>query len=778
MSFDKYFINHLGHIVRKLFTNPYINLATKISLLLGILIFAAKVATPEIVSDSFSSNWILKILIVLPITSALAQWLCSRYLIPEIVSIEPPTQNILGPFLCKPAATSMGFWFSFWSNPKSVNIEVYQDQNLIFNMDLICKSEQYFTWIGEAKNLHPNSFYTYKAFIDGAEYSPLWSSDFKFTTMSSDPNENITFFSMSCHGVREWEKSKKTRSTWAMWDKLNEHADSKKFSFGLLGGDQVYMDSQFDDRIRKYDKLPKSHRIELIRQVYFEYWSHASYQKIMCRTPCLLMWDDHDLIDGFGSRLDSFDKSDFKPNWQVYKQELSEAFFFMQAIRNPGTDEMSDNYSYNFDIQQLQLIGLDLRSERNVMNKQMLSEHSREKIKKAIQIRTEKPLFILSPVTVTRISGGVESFLSQLSNTVWRYTRWIGYGPNFTKVLLWQILFWITFVALQLRDTAISNTVSSLMLFIIGVFPLIKSLIFKNSSIESKLRRVAHILFAIMTFLGISGIIWEYSINKTFFIDELPFSIKFFANDESHNLLILFLTIFLSQVLIFDSNAFQESMKKRMKCIGGIISAISFISLLWYGMPDDYIHINMFIKGPLAIMCFAFLVISYLESLRIIDEVAGLDDDIKDSWSSEPNEQELRWLFDIIKNFKREVHLLCGDIHTGGFSNIFLNESNKRISQITNSPMTYPEMPAMVEKFTSGFKKIDLPAKNPIAVAENTFFISERNFGIVTVKDTRNILVEFVFEEHRQNTVISISPPLEYSTYLKTLKAENETISE
>lgn len=62
---------------------------------------------------------------------------------------------------------------------------------------------------------------------------------------------------------------------------------------------------------------PRS-RQELYLGVYKKFWDNVHYRKVLCYLPAILMWDDHDITDGWGWREDSFvdtESATFKPEW-------------------------------------------------------------------------------------------------------------------------------------------------------------------------------------------------------------------------------------------------------------------------------------------------------------------------------------------------------------------------------------------------------------------------------------------------------------------------------
>ncbi len=691
------------------------------------------------------------------------------FLPPPLTKIGRPEQNILGPFLCRPTPTSMGFWMAFWDDVNEVAIKVSDGKGLVEKVDLKRHSNRFNTWIGQTKNkLSPETTYEYEVTYDGKNWAPSWLTDFKFQTQSGDVNKESQFFTMSCHGIDTWTEKKSADTAFKMWDELYLKIHTGSVSLGLLGGDQVYMDSQFEEKIRKFERYPVAERTQLIKEVYFKYWSHPSYQRVLARVPCMLMWDDHDINDGYGSRPDSFSfpqTTEIKSSWNEYMRDLTSAFEAFQGVRNPQSDQFKPNFSFVFEGPNFNIAAFDLRSERNVRLSRMMSDKTMETLADKIRYLDGKPLFLLSPVTVTRISAGIENFLGKFANTVWRYTRFFGYGQAFKKVLFWFLAFSISFVSLQAETEVTSIFLSSSILILAGTYILVANTYSALTGDKSEIQGKAQSWFIIGSIIGIAagifGLTQSVSILHSPFVNAAEQLITQIKKDQ-HNLTWLFGCLIVSIVTLFDVNRIENDVfRKIIKAVFGYLSLCIFIIvLLWYGLPDSDFTWWMLIKVPVSILSLFFLMTTILESMGVVDEISGLDDDIKDSWSSKPNEESLAWLFDTILKCKQQVYLLCGDIHTGGLSNIWL-DNNKVIPQITSSPISYTPMPAIAEKFTTDSDPIPLDRKTKDgkiipAKANNVFFLSERNFAILAVKGSR-VSVEFIFENHKKSVKIVLN---------------------
>ena len=200
-----------------------------------------------------------------------------------------------------------------------------------------------------------------------------------------------------------------------MWDRLLEShtQDELKFSFHclLLGGDQIYADPIWDEigyfqdnrllgwnstravanhKIKPQDKDVLKEQIEkFYEDLYIACWNKAAVNRVLSSIPSIMMWDDHDIIDGWGSQPEKLQDSDiFKLIYDVAKK-----YFELLQIR--GRENVTllsdDHYSMHCSFRNYEIIVLDNRSFRT--NHQIMSDSQYKDIE---QIK-EKDLFVHTP---------------------------------------------------------------------------------------------------------------------------------------------------------------------------------------------------------------------------------------------------------------------------------------------------------------------------------------------------------------------------------------------
>ena len=198
----------------------------------------------------------------------------------------------------------------------------------------------------------------------------LQPEDLFFWTLPEDGyGRQLDFLVMTCHnpGTKENDGF----DGFAVWNRIPEIIDTEQNAnvrFAILAGDQIYADEIENEVLNEEDPVKKRQRY---LEVYRKFWNNEDYRRVLCRLPAVLMWDDHDITDGWGSREDSFQQEkpqEFKPQWLELFSAAKDMFRIMQASRNP--DPLSNDFALGFDtcfsVGRAGFVMADLRSHRNV----------------------------------------------------------------------------------------------------------------------------------------------------------------------------------------------------------------------------------------------------------------------------------------------------------------------------------------------------------------------------------------------------------------------------
>ena len=162
---------------------------------------------------------------------------------------------------------------------------------------------------------------------------------------------------------------------------LKQHADNP-YHILVQGGDQIHADNLWQDctELAQWWSLPEPSRysqpftramadqaMDYFFNAYLTTLAKPDYARAMASIPSVMMWDDHDIFDGWGSR------PEIEHQCQVYRGLFAVArrqfslFQMGAAIRDPMECVWGagiGTFTQGFRIGEIGLLALDLRSER------------------------------------------------------------------------------------------------------------------------------------------------------------------------------------------------------------------------------------------------------------------------------------------------------------------------------------------------------------------------------------------------------------------------------
>ena len=340
--------------------------------------------------------------------------------------IPPQEANLLGPFLGHVTANSIKVWLHFQGEVGTIHVSVHPE-----NVDapptafgeLILSANNLYADCVEINNLLPNTRYFYKLWRDEArsqlmDLDGLDETELQFRTLSDNPDDQVDFLIMSCHNPTVSTKDGFDGfAVWADIPQIIATETNKNVRFALLVGDQVYADD-WENQI--LNEISEEGRRRLYLSAYKKFWSNIHYRRVLCSLPAMMMWDDHDITDGWGSTENSFvDGSDqFKPEWKRLFGTASTAFRYMQASRNP--EPLSANgFDCCFRLGKLGFVLLDLRTHRNLKQRKLFDPDQLRSIKEWVTANKSQidTIFFISPVVFSHGSPVIEDFTA----TIWPF---------------------------------------------------------------------------------------------------------------------------------------------------------------------------------------------------------------------------------------------------------------------------------------------------------------------------------------------------------------------
>jgi hypothetical protein len=222
---------------------------------------------------------------------------------------------------------------------------------------------------GQARltQLSPNTRYFYEV-VSEAELraSPrhfVNERPASFRTLPTGDAEQLSFAFLSCNDV---DGEPRRFEPMDMWDRaVRTIVGGQTASFAILGGDQVYADSIEHEARRAQRRgtvLSREHLAQRYGAEYVHFWNWPAIRTFMAHVPCLMMWDDHDIYDGYGSHGN---ESSELP--KALFQAASEAFDLHQGVHNPTPLALGTHKAFGFTLGKRAFLVLDGRSRRRML---------------------------------------------------------------------------------------------------------------------------------------------------------------------------------------------------------------------------------------------------------------------------------------------------------------------------------------------------------------------------------------------------------------------------
>ena len=198
----------------------------------------------------------------------------------------------LGPIVGHTDEQSARIWIRVSDDPSFYTLTVHRVGEFQFVGTETEEEFQFGTAIAIAQGLRANHPYRYTVRRLGRELAGAKGS---FQTMPPPEYLNeLTFVVISCSDQEDA----------GAWEKLKQFIDDTQPRCLLMIGDQIYVDNAtrnvpniWDDHLEDSSER----RRDLIAEKYQESWSRPYVSEILANIPCYMMWDDHDIRDGWGS---------------------------------------------------------------------------------------------------------------------------------------------------------------------------------------------------------------------------------------------------------------------------------------------------------------------------------------------------------------------------------------------------------------------------------------------------------------------------------------------
>lgn len=194
----------------------------------------------------------------------------------------------------------------------------------------------------------------------------------------------------SCNGFSSFKLLRDTDQPYRLWEKLKEQHEAAPFALLLMGGDQVYADEIWESKrcpsLRdwselNWDQQNKAKATVKMKQeiaafydwLYTDRWSDENMSLVLASIPSLMMWDDHDIFDGWGSYPQ--ERHDSEVFQEAFRQAARLYDLFQQRGSTTNRLKADANHrSFGLRFRNYTILALDNRSERTI-ERIMSNEH-------------------------------------------------------------------------------------------------------------------------------------------------------------------------------------------------------------------------------------------------------------------------------------------------------------------------------------------------------------------------------------------------------------------
>ena len=156
---------------------------------------------------------------------------------------------------------------------------------------------------------------------------------------------------VSCNDIDNHTFTKEHRAD--MWRRLGQLVAGNRVDLILHAGDQIYGDSP------PVGWLASEKHVGAYRRHYANTWSHPDVAAVLSTCPSLMMWDDHEIYDGWSSN----DNDDTPKALERYRS-AEKAYREFQDPQNPP-DRLAGGLGWVAKFGDLAIVALDARSRRH-----------------------------------------------------------------------------------------------------------------------------------------------------------------------------------------------------------------------------------------------------------------------------------------------------------------------------------------------------------------------------------------------------------------------------
>jgi len=245
---------------------------------------------------------------------------------------------VLGPIVGHTDHRSTRLWIQVRDDPAAYAVRVDGVGLVPFVSTEPAGAREFGTAIANVRGLEPDRRYTYRITRAGRYLSGARGS-----VRTMPPPESMTpilFDAISCNGATKL----------GAWQDFADHVEKTQPSFIVMMGDQVYFDEDPPDIFEEHFESDRATRRRAMADKVRANWAREPLARLLAHTPSYMMWDDHDIRDGWGSLAsDSPTMAAKHPRGaEIFRKCLAffedarDVFWHFQGCRNPRPGDHLD----------------------------------------------------------------------------------------------------------------------------------------------------------------------------------------------------------------------------------------------------------------------------------------------------------------------------------------------------------------------------------------------------------------------------------------------------
>lgn len=217
----------------------------------------------------------------------------------------------------------------------------------------------------------------------------------------------------SCNGFSALDLMHKTEEPYRLWQEMVIEHEKAPFSLLLMGGDQLYADNIWSavSELQEWNALPQAEKLKrtatatmrpqidrFFENLYETRWTDPAMSLMLASIPSVMMWDDHDIFDGWGSFPDDLQGCDVFQYIFTTAKKYFEMFQIRSRFNRSLLDPAADHYAFALDFRGYRILALDNRAERSLA--QVMSAAQWDRVIAFLKEDKKAHLLILSAVPV------------------------------------------------------------------------------------------------------------------------------------------------------------------------------------------------------------------------------------------------------------------------------------------------------------------------------------------------------------------------------------------